>query len=621
MRVWLKRFLPAVTDGAVLLLAGLLAIVLRLDGRVETAALLRYGTPVLLGAVLFVAVFLLFGLYNRLWRYASVRDLLLVLAACWVVGALLLFVPQVPAGLKALYWLLATGSLCACRLGARAWRVLTERDRRAGSGRRRVLIAGAGDAGTELVREMVRHPLLGLEAVGFVDDSPVKQGKRAYGLPVVGPCAQVGEAARRLGADEVIIAMPSAPGTVVRAVWKAVLAAKLPVRILPSLKDLGQGQRLLQQLRQVKLEDLLGRPEVGLDLGLVSQYLSQRVVLITGAGGSIGGELCRQVAQMSPAALVLVGHGENSLFEVETALRERYPALLIHPVVGDIQDRHKVDRILEQYRPAVIFHAAAHKHVSLMERNPAEAVKNNILGTFNLAAAADLHGVERFVQISTDKAVHPSSVMGATKRAAEQIVQALAATSRTVFMTVRFGNVLGSRGSVVPLFQQQIARGGPVTVTHPDATRYFMTIPEAARLVLQAGAMGQSGELFLLDMGGPVRVADLACDLIRLAGLEPGRQIPILYTGLRPGEKVTEELFTAEEAVAATRHQRIYRARGGSERLADLTGAIDRFRAMAESDVITPAAILAVLDQAGAKGGTNCDAHDSELLCESDGGD
>jgi FlaA1/EpsC-like NDP-sugar epimerase len=622
MKLWLKRLGPAVMDAAMVLLAGGAAIVLRLDGRVSLGALLAYGRGAVVGAALFVGVFALFGVYRRLWRYASVRDLLAVLVGCGVAGVPLALVPGVPMGLKALHWLLSVGGVTAWRLSGRAWRELTERRSPSAPSRRRVLVAGAGDAGTELVRELARHPDLGLAAVGFVDDSPVKQGQKAYGLPVAGVCAQVGEVARRLCADEVIIAMPSAPSRAVRTVWEAALAAKLPVRILPALKEGGQGQRLMQQVRQVKLEDLLSRPEVTLELDLIHQYISKQVVLITGAGGSIGSELCRQVASMGPGALVLVGHGENSLFDIEMELCSRFPTLQVHAVVGDIQNRRQVERILEAYRPAVIFHAAAHKHVPLMEKNPLEAVKNNIFGTFNVAAAADLYGVERFVMISTDKAVNPRSVMGATKRAAEQIVQALAATSRTVFIAVRFGNVLGSRGSVVPLFQQQIARGGPVTVTHPDATRYFMTIPEAARLVLQAGAMGASGELFLLDMGQPIRVVDLACDLIRLAGLEPGTAVPITYTGLRPGEKVTEELFTAEEAIVRTRHERVFRVRaqGGSGVLSDLAGAMDQFRAMAQGEEeVSPAAIVAVLEQAS-EGGREADGHDRKLVRESDGG-
>lgn len=566
-------------------------------------------------AALFVIIFALFGLYRRMWRYAGVRDLLVVAQACGVAGLALLLVPGVTAELRALYWLLAAGGLSATRLGARAWRELMTPANATKT--RRVLVAGAGDAGVALVRELARHSDLGLRPVGFVDDAAEKRGRRAYGLPVLGSLRDVANAARRAGAQEVVIALPSAPGHVVRSVWAEAVAARLPVRILPPLRDLSQGQRLMQQLRQVRLEDLLGRPEVRIDLGAISGYLQDKVVLVTGAGGSIGSELCRQVARVGPAQLILVGHGENSLFEIEQELRVKHPDLALQPVVGDIQDQQAVEGILGRYRPAVIFHAAAHKHVPLMERNPAEAVKNNICGTYQLAAAADQFGVERFVLISTDKAVNPSSVMGATKRAAERIVRALAVASKTVFVTVRFGNVLGSRGSVVPLFQQQIARGGPVTVTHPDATRYFMTIPEAARLVLQAGAMGQSGELFLLDMGEPVRVVDLARDLIRLAGLEPEIDVPIAYTGLRPGEKVTEELFTAEERVTATRHERIFRAAAGGGSPLNLAWAMKQFRALTTTETVSPKAILGVLDDASG-GGVEVDGHDRELVRESD---
>lgn len=609
MAWWLQRVTWAGVDVMILIAAGALSVLLQ-PGGLAWPRLAAYDSPLLLTAGFYMAAFLLFGLYRRLWRYAGVGDLLAMLGACAVAGAAMLLIPGVPAGMRALHWLMATAGLCAWRLGARAWQEVVKQGRTPPV--RRLLIAGAGNAGVELVRELKRHDELGIRPVGFVDDDPAKQGLLAHGIPVAGSSRELAEAARRSQADEVIIAMPSAPGSAIRRIWTEALACRLPVRILPPVRELARNQRLAGQLRQVQISDLLGRAEVKIDLAAVRACLEGRTVLVTGGGGSIGSELCRQAAAMGPAALVLMGHGENSLFQIEQELRLHHPRLPIHPVVGDIRDAASVDAIMERFRPAVVFHAAAHKHVPLMEANPHEAVGNNVLGTYHVAAAADRCGVERFVLISTDKAVSGASVMGATKRAAERIILTLAAQSQTTFLAVRFGNVLGSRGSVVPLFQQQIARGGPVTVTDPEATRYFMTIPEAARLVLQAATMGQGGDIFVLDMGEPVRVLDLARDLIRLEGLTPDVDIPVIFTGLRPGERLTEALFTPEEGVSPTSHERILRARAGPECLLDLTAAVVRFRQMAADRAATARGILAALTEAS-KGGSELEGdHDDQ---------
>lgn len=607
MSPWFSRFLPVGADLLVLLAAGAASLALHWDGRPPPGSWALYAWQISAGAALFVLLFAVLGVYRRLWQYAGVRDLLALLAAAAAAGGALAFA-GLPAGLWALYWLLATGGVVALRAGARAWRDLTGRGPAAGG--RRVLIAGAGEAGAELARELVRHPELGLLPVGFVDDSAAKRGQQAYSLRVAGTCRELGAVARRLAAQEVIVAMPSAPGQAIRALLDEAVAHRLPVRLLPPLAARA-AHGLAGQVREVRLEDLIGRPEVHLDLDAAGSFLSGRTVLVTGAGGSIGSELCRQVARAGPAALVLLGHGENSLFQIDLELRARFPGLVLYPVVADIQDEWRICRILEQYRPAVVFHAAAHKHVPLMELNPQEAVRNNVLGTYHVAWAAHRFGAERFVLVSTDKAVNPSSVMGATKQVAERVVRSLAAGSGTGFVTVRFGNVLGSRGSVVPLFREQIARGGPVTVTHPDATRYFMTIPEAASLIIQAAAIGSSGELFLLDMGEPVRILDLARDLIRLAGLEPDVSIPIAFTGIRPGEKLAEELLTPQEGVVATRHERILRVRGGGPGLADLPGAMEQFRTLARAPAVARDQILALLDQTG-RGGARTDGHGAE---------
>jgi FlaA1/EpsC-like NDP-sugar epimerase len=357
---------------------------------------------------------------------------------------------------------------------------------------------------------------------------------------------------------EIIIAIPSAGGSVIRKIVNQCKQTGCTVKIMPGIYELIDGKATVQQLRNVDLEDLLRREPVQLDLTGIAAYLSGKRVLVTGAGGSIGSELCRQIAKLGPSSLILVGKGENSIYEINHELREKYPALRIEPIIADVRDYRRINQIFDRMRPQVVFHAAAHKHVPLMESQPEEAVFNNIFGTKNVVEAADWFGTEVFVQISTDKAVNPTSVMGATKRVAELIIQNISKRSKTKYVTVRFGNVLGSRGSAIPLFKQQIAKGGPVTITHPDVIRYFMTIPEAVQLVLQAGSMAAGGEVFVLDMGKPIKILDMACDLIELSGLVPYKDIEIKFTGLRPGEKLYEELLTAEEGTTATRHEKIY---------------------------------------------------------------
>ncbi|NPA31298.1 MAG: polysaccharide biosynthesis protein, partial [Chloroflexi bacterium] len=403
---------------------------------------------------------------------------------------------------------------------------------------------------------------MGLEPVAFLDDDPAKQGSTILGVPVWGPLDRLPEAVRHLKVDEVLISMPSAPGAVVRKIIHACQEIGVAYRTIPALHEILSGQVLINQIRPVKVEDLLRREPVQLDLDSIASYLSGKVVLVTGAGGSIGSEIVRQVIRFKPRFMVLLGRGENSLYELEKEIRFRWPDLPYALVVADVRDETRLRQIFQRFRPQIVFHAAAHKHVPLMEANPEEAILNNVFGTQNVVQAALDFGVERLVNISTDKAVNPTSVMGASKRVAEYIVQAAAAQARPeqVLVSVRFGNVLGSRGSVVPLFQEQIRRGGPVTVTHPEMRRYFMTIPEAAQLVLQAAGLGDNGAVYVLDMGEPVKIVDLARDLIRLSGFSE-EDIPIVFTGQRPGEKLFEELLTAEEGVTSSRHEKIFVAR------------------------------------------------------------
>jgi len=427
----------------------------------------------------------------------------------------------------------------------------------------RVLVAGAGEAGTMLAREVSRRPESHMEIIGFLDDNASKQKKWFLGYEVLGPLKDLKKLARRHKADKVIIAMPTAPGEVVRRVVTMAQEAGIESQIMPGLYELLSGNFNIAQLRKVDLADLLRRKQVELDVAPISEYLYERTVLVTGAGGSIGSEIVRQMTPFHPSRVLLLGRGENSIFKVEREFRRDYPNITFIPLIADVRDRDSLAFVFRKYQPQVVFHAAAHKHVPLMESNPEQAIFNNVGGTRNLCELALESGVERFVNVSTDKSVNPTSVMGSSKRVAEYVVQRTAARAgeNQAFVSVRFGNVLGSRGSVVPLFRKQIEDGGPVTVTHPDMTRYFMTIPEASQLVLQAGGLGANGSVYVLDMGRPVKIVDLARDLIRLCGLAPDEDIEIRFTGVRPGEKLFEELLTAEEGTTATRHEKIFTAR------------------------------------------------------------
>ncbi len=422
---------------------------------------------------------------------------------------------------------------------------------------KRFLIVGAGDAGEALLREMTRIRADEYHVVGFIDDDPLKQDMRIHGVSVLGTVDELPRICADEKIDEIGIAMPSATHKQLRRVVQVCQGAKIRFRTVPSITDIASGKLRVSQIRDVDINDLLGREVVQLDLAQIEQFLKNKVVLVTGAGGSIGSEMCRQVCHFEPKLLLLVEQAENPLFFIERELRRNFSGVSLEAVVCDITDRPRLEAIFAQHRPDVVIHAAAHKHVPLMETNAGEAVKNNVMGTMAVADAADAQGAEHFVMISTDKAVNPTSVMGSTKRVAEMYIQDLNQTSKTHFVTVRFGNVLGSNGSVVPIFKNQIAAGGPVTVTHPEMRRYFMTIPEASQLVLQAATMGQGGEIFVLDMGEPVKIVDLARELITLSGFRPGEDIEIAFTGMRPGEKLFEELSIAGEDMLPTRHPKI----------------------------------------------------------------
>ncbi len=519
-----------------------------------------------------------FGLYRRFWAYASTKEALLIIGAI-AVSVLLMYgyylltfvvgLPRIPRSIPIIDGLVSLVLTGGMRFSIRTISELMQARRRMpGSGAtKRVIIAGAGDAGALVAREMQRNPQLRMIPVGFLDDAPEKMNQRIHGVQVLGGLDHVRRIVVEQEADEVVIAIPSASGEVFRKLSDLCRKGKIPFLTMPGLYELIGGRVSAGRLRNVEVSDLLRRAPAHTADQAVGYALSGKRVMVTGAGGSIGFELCRQIARWGPSEIMLLGHGENSIFEALLALGEDYPELALHPVIADIRDRPRMQAVFHSHSPQVVFHAAAHKHVPLMEINIEDAFTNNVIGTRNLVDLALAEDTERLVLISSDKAIRPTSVMGATKRMAEMIVQDAARRSGKPYVSVRFGNVLGSRGSVIPVFKRQIARGGPVTVTHPDMERYFMTIPEAVHLVLQAAILGEGGETLLLRMGQPVRIVSLAEDLIRLSGLEPGKDVPIVFTGVRPGEKLSEQLWEDETALRPTNHPDILRLVGENHAL------------------------------------------------------
>jgi FlaA1/EpsC-like NDP-sugar epimerase len=574
-RAWRRyahRLGQVLVDLALVALAYWLAYELRFDGDVRGRYERLFEATVLIVIGLKLVVFVAARFYTKWWRFTSVRDLQVIVLACLassllVTAVLSAYRPQtykhrstpVPRGVLVVDLLLTLTFIGGVRFAVRSVVERPPRGELVPTGRRRVIICGAGDAGNSILREMKRNHALGYTPVGLVDDDPRKRGMRVLGTRVLGSRTELPELLADAPVDEVIIAMPSAPGRVRQEIVEACRAAGVPCTTLPGLYELILGEVTVSQLREVQVEDVLGRAPIEIDFARVARYLNGKVVLVTGAGGSIGSELCRQVAAVGPRRLVMVDHSENNLFEVDLELRQRGHGGLA-PVIADCKDAAVMERVFSEERPEVVFHAAAYKHVPMMELNPVQAVANNALATAELAELAQRYGVERFCLISTDKAVEPKTVMGASKALAERVVEMHAASAHTRFAAVRFGNVLGSSGSVLPIFRRQIAEGGPVTVTHPEMTRYFMTIPEAVQLVIEATGIADGGDIFVLDMGEPVRIMDLAANMIRLSGQEPGQDIAIEVVGIRPGEKLHEELFNVDEDVRPTRYGKIQRA-------------------------------------------------------------
>lgn len=562
----IRRFFILLCDLFIIVISSILGLLLRFDlnlSKVDIEFLDAMWHYLPIHIIISIAIFYFFKLYHSLWNYAGIIEMQNVVSACvlsaitQVVGMYYLQY-RVPRS----YYILSAGVMVFLMLGSRfAYRLVrsTIRRYRNKGNETNVMIVGGGNAGNIIIKEILtsRH-INNMTVKCIIDDAMDKQGRYIQGVKVVGTRKNIIECASHYNIDEIIIAMPSTSKTVIKEIVDICKETKCSLKILPGVYQLMTGEVSISKLRKVEVEDLLGREPIKVDLDSIMKYVSGKVILVTGGGGSIGSELCRQIAAYQPKKLIILDIYENNAYDIQQELVKKYPDLDLVVLIASVRNTKRLDQIFETYRPNIVYHAAAHKHVPLMEVSPNEAIKNNVLGTWKTVMAADKYEVERFVMISTDKAVNPTNIMGASKRICEMIIQTYNKHSKTEFVAVRFGNVLGSNGSVIPLFKKQIAAGGPVTVTHPDIIRYFMTIPEAVSLVLQAGAYAKGGEIFVLDMGEPVKIVDLATNLIRLSGYIPGEEIEIVFTGLRPGEKLYEELLMKEEGMQDTENKLIH---------------------------------------------------------------
>ncbi|PRR86279.1 polysaccharide biosynthesis protein [Clostridium luticellarii] len=545
------------------------ALLLRFDFSIPPEYMIFLKLSIIPVVVITLIFNKIFNLYNSIWKYASVEELVSIVYSVSLANLIFIIYSYLinykflenryyrfPYTVHIIFWILSVLALGGIRFIYR----LSEdsKGEYKSSKDKRLLIVGAGDASAMLIREIKKHKNFNYNIIGLIDDDRSKKKKLINGIKVLGGRDQIQRICREANIEEIIIAMPSADIKTKRKIINICKTTKCKLKTLPGIYEMIDGNVSISKLRDVNIEDLLGREEVKLNNENINRYIKGKVIVVTGGGGSIGSELCRQIARFEPKLLLIFDIYENNVYDVQMELNYKYPKLNKKIIIGSIRDVDRLTDIFEKYRPQVVFHAAAHKHVPLMENNPAEAVKNNIIGTYNVLKCCNKFNVEKFVQISTDKAVNPTNVMGASKRFCEIMVQAFDEASKTEYVAVRFGNVLGSNGSVIPLFKKQIAHGGPVTVTHPEINRFFMTIPEAAQLVIQAGAIAHGGEIFVLDMGKPVKIVDLAKDLITLSGYEPGVDIKIKYTGLRPGEKLYEELLMNEVALTSTEHDKIF---------------------------------------------------------------
>lgn len=556
-----------IADIFLISLSGFMSLYIRYDFRFSNMDMqyvnyeIRY-LPVNL--IISLILFVLFKLYRSVWRFASSAELLNVVKACTasiviqIIGMGILKM-RMPVSYYLMKYVILIAGVGSVRFMYRILRMFQERrlsDRR--DSRKNTMIIGGGEAGAMIIKEFQNSRYLNQHVSCVIDDNPAKQGKYLRGIEIMGGRDDICRLAAKLNIDEIVVALPSVPQSEVRKILNICKETDCELKVLPGLYQMINGEVSVSKLRKVEIEDLLGREVIQVKIDEVVKYVSGKTVLVTGGGGSIGSELCRQVAAHEPKQLIIFDIYENNAYDIQQELKNSYPDLNLVVLIGSVRNSHRINSVFEKYRPDIVYHAAAHKHVPLMEDSPNEAIKNNVFGTYKTALAADRYGTKRFVLISTDKAVNPTNIMGASKRICEMIIQMMNQHSETDFVAVRFGNVLGSNGSVIPLFKKQIEKGGPVTVTHPDIIRYFMTIPEAVSLVLQAGALAKGGEIFVLDMGEPVKILDLALNLIRLSGYKPYEDIDIEFTGLRPGEKLYEELLMNEEGLKETPNKLIH---------------------------------------------------------------
>ena len=586
-----RRPLIVMTHLVLIALANYLAFWLRFDGAIPDWAMGLFVQTLPLLAVIRMLIFVPFRLYQGMWQYTSVWDFKNIIASS-VLGIAVFYcavqwgigLEHYPRSIYVMDTILLIGLMGAIRLSRRVYRDATHH-----ASETRVLIYGAGDAGESLVRALKHGPANGFKPVGFIDDDPRKTGLRIHGMRVLGGRQHLSRIVADVAPHVVLLAMPSAKPNSMRDLVKLLEPHKVRIQTVPDLRSILEGHVEITRIRNLAVEDLLERAPIGLDATPLRRLIKGKSIMVTGAGGSIGSELCRQIAALEPSCLVLFERYENSLFAIHNELVDRAPEIPAFPIVGDVGDEVRVEKVLQTYKPAIIFHAAAHKHVPLMESSPCEAVKNNVRGTRIVAQAAARCGIEQFIMISSDKAVNPTSTMGATKRTAELVVQSFEERGQTRFMTVRFGNVLGSNGSVVPRFLEQIKAGGPVTITHPEIRRYFMLIPEAVQLVLHAAAMGEDGAIYVLEMGEQIKIVDLARNLIRLAGLIPDEDIPISFVGLRPGEKLFEELVGHEETIEPSTLEKILKVKSSCSNpyaLMPLVAVLERSAALQDIDLV-----------------------------------
>ncbi|RED84042.1 nucleoside-diphosphate sugar epimerase/dehydratase [Cohnella phaseoli] len=582
-------------DTTVVCLSIFLAYLIRFDFETSSVNFAYIEYVMVSLSLLTIGFNIYFRVYRTIWKFASLGDYISIFKGAVFASACFYIVHHLAINSIAYHYFsryitvprsTTVLSFAFILVGILMSRVLT-REIKGFRGKiqkhhRRTLIVGAGEAGMLVIKELNNTNSESYPVV-IVDDDVTKVGYRMNGILVAGKREDIPSLVNQYHIQDIILAIPSTSRVEQASILQICKTTGCKIKIMPKINDLIDGRISLNLIKNVEVEDLLGRDPIIVDLRQVTGYIKDKVVLVTGAGGSIGSELCRQCAKFSPRTLLLLGHGENSIYEIEFEMKRKFPNLQIETLIVDIQDRIRLNSVFEKYRPNVVFHAAAHKHVPLMEKNPAEAIKNNIFGTKNVAECSDTYQVERFVMISTDKAVNPTNVMGATKRAAEMLILQLNEKSQTDFVAVRFGNVLGSRGSVIPIFKKQIEAGGPITVTHPEMVRYFMTIPEAVQLVIQAGALATGGEIFILDMGQPVKISDLAYDLIRLSGMEPGEDIKVEYTGIRPGEKLFEEILTNDEGAKTTKHDRIFIGKPSEESYARMDFILKKLEQLVKS--------------------------------------